>query len=484
MGTAVAIAPETTANLKLPYIAAGQAQKHVTHNEALRMLDALVQLAVADRDRSVPPADPAEGARHIVAAGATGAWAGRDHHVAAFMDGGWFTFPPAPGWTAYVAGEGRLCVWTGTQWEGVEGGAATELHDLVGLGIGTQADEVNAFAARLENAVWSAKYAGEGGSGALRMALNKEGPADTVSLIFKTDWSSRAEVGLAGSDNFEIKVSADGSLWTQALRIDPASGAVTLPQTRQECGLRNLLINARGLVNQRGYVSGTATAAASRYTLDRWRVVAAGQALSWTEANGYRTFTAPAGGVEQVIEGVDVVAGTYVLSWTGTASASINGAAVAKGGTVSLAGGANVTVRFSGGTFALPQLERGTVPSAFEVRPFSQELIMCQRYFEKSYNLEVAPGTASQMGRRNQNTFQIAANHRADIPFRVIKRAAPTVTIYNPSTGAAGQVRAQPDADITIGGIYVPGGAGCMIDFVTTATTQAVYWHWAAEAEL
>ncbi|KZE29127.1 hypothetical protein AVW15_04790 [Chelatococcus daeguensis] len=484
MGTAVAIASETTANLKLPYIAAGQAQKHVTHNEALHMLDVLVQLAVADTDRTVPPADPAEGARHIVGEGATDAWTGRDHHVAIFVDGGWLTFAPAPGWMAYVTGEGRLRVWTGTEWATMQDDTPTELHNLAALGVGTRADEVNGFAAKLENALWSAKYTGEGGSGTLRMALNKEGSADTVSLIFNSDWSGRAEIGLAGSDHFEIKVSEDGSLWTPALRIDPASGAVTLPQTRQECGLRNLLINARGLVNQRGYVSGTATAAAGRYTLDRWRVVAAGQALAWTEANGYRTFTAPAGGVEQVIEGLDVVAGTYVLSWNGTASASVNGAAVAKGGTVSLAGGANVTVRFSGGTFALPQLEHGTVPSAFEVRPFSQELAMCQRYFEKSYNLEVAPGTASQMGRRNQNTFQIATNHRADIPFRVIKRAAPTVTIYNPTTGAAGQVRAQPDADITIGGVYVPGGAGCMIDFVTTATTQAVYWHWVAEAEL
>lgn len=45
-------------NLKLPYLAAAPAQKHVTHNEALRMLDALVQVAVADRTRTLPPAAP------------------------------------------------------------------------------------------------------------------------------------------------------------------------------------------------------------------------------------------------------------------------------------------------------------------------------------------------------------------------------------------------------------------------------------------
>src|SRR5690606_18434255 len=58
-----------TPNLKLPYIAPAQAQKHVTHNEAIRALDALVHIAVEDRDLPEPPADPADGARYIVAEG-------------------------------------------------------------------------------------------------------------------------------------------------------------------------------------------------------------------------------------------------------------------------------------------------------------------------------------------------------------------------------------------------------------------------------
>ena len=59
-------------NLSLPYLAPAQAQKHVTHNEALTLLDAVVQLAVASRSQSEPPVDPAPGARYIVPAGATG----------------------------------------------------------------------------------------------------------------------------------------------------------------------------------------------------------------------------------------------------------------------------------------------------------------------------------------------------------------------------------------------------------------------------
>ena len=61
-----------TTHLLLPYLLAAQAQKHVTVNEALRLLDGIVQLAVLDRHRTAPPADPADGDRHIVAPGATG----------------------------------------------------------------------------------------------------------------------------------------------------------------------------------------------------------------------------------------------------------------------------------------------------------------------------------------------------------------------------------------------------------------------------
>ena len=58
-----------TTHLKLPYLAAAQAQKHVTHNEALRLLDGLVQLSVLDRDLTAPPGSPVDGDRYVVASG-------------------------------------------------------------------------------------------------------------------------------------------------------------------------------------------------------------------------------------------------------------------------------------------------------------------------------------------------------------------------------------------------------------------------------
>jgi hypothetical protein len=110
---------DTTTHLGLPYLMAAQAQKHVTHNEALRLLDAMVQLAVLDRTRTAPPASPADGDRHLVASGATGLWAGWDLNVAFRVDGVWIRLVPRPGWLVWVADEGAFLVWSGSSWASV-----------------------------------------------------------------------------------------------------------------------------------------------------------------------------------------------------------------------------------------------------------------------------------------------------------------------------------------------------------------------------
>ena len=148
---------ENTANLSLPYILPSQAQKHVTHNEALRALDAIVQLAVLDRDLTEPPASPAEGDRYIVATDATGAWAGKDGRIAAWQDGGWILVDAKPGWLCFVVDEDVLLVRTGTGWRSATSALAT-LQNLSRLGIGTAADEVNPFAAKLNKALVQAVH--------------------------------------------------------------------------------------------------------------------------------------------------------------------------------------------------------------------------------------------------------------------------------------------------------------------------------------
>ena len=105
-----------TLRLGLPLVAAGQSQKHVTVNEGLAILDDLVQLAVRDAGRTAPPVAPAEGDRHIVGAGGSGAWAGADGKVAVWQDGAWRFYAPAPGWVAYAQASNRFMAWDGAHW--------------------------------------------------------------------------------------------------------------------------------------------------------------------------------------------------------------------------------------------------------------------------------------------------------------------------------------------------------------------------------
>ena len=107
---------DTTPNLELPYIAAAQAQKHVTHNEAIRALDAVIQLAVLDRNLGAPPADASDGDRYIVAPSPSGDWAGHADEIAAFQDGAWQFFAPRTGWISWIGDERRVLGWDGTAW--------------------------------------------------------------------------------------------------------------------------------------------------------------------------------------------------------------------------------------------------------------------------------------------------------------------------------------------------------------------------------
>ena len=74
---------DNSTNLGLPYIMAAQAQKLLTHNEGVRMLDAVVQLAVLNRVTFAPPSPPTEGDRYIVPSAATGDRSDRSHKIVA-----------------------------------------------------------------------------------------------------------------------------------------------------------------------------------------------------------------------------------------------------------------------------------------------------------------------------------------------------------------------------------------------------------------
>lgn len=207
---------DDTPNLNLPYIMPAQAQKHVTHNEAIRALDALVQLSVLDRDLTGPPGSPVDGDRYIVAAVATDEWSGKENQIAAWQDNAWVFFAPAEGWLAWIADEDVLLVWDGADW--VLSSASLNPAPLVG--VNTSADAANRLAVSSPNSL----FTHEGDDH--RLKINKAALADTASFLFQSNFSGRAEIGTTGDDDFHFKVSPDGSVWFEALTIDASNGFV------------------------------------------------------------------------------------------------------------------------------------------------------------------------------------------------------------------------------------------------------------------
>jgi hypothetical protein len=217
-----------SARLALPYLAAGQMQKHVTLNEALTRLDALVQTAVVSRTTLTQPATPDDGALWILPAGATGSdWGLWPMGTLVRAEGGgWTAVETEDGLVALVLDAGELVVRQGGAWVGL-GARLGAAQNLTRLGIGTTADEANPFAARLNAALWTARETRIGGTGDLRLTLNKEASGDVLSLLFQSGYAGRAELGLIGDDDLRVKVSADGAGWQEAFVVDRATGRTT-----------------------------------------------------------------------------------------------------------------------------------------------------------------------------------------------------------------------------------------------------------------
>ncbi|HEY0105361.1 MAG TPA: DUF2793 domain-containing protein [Rhizomicrobium sp.] len=202
----------------LPLLAAAQAQKHVTHNEALLMLDALLCARFLDRDLTAPPAAPSDGDTYLVHATATGDWSGKDGQIAYAIDGAWRFYAPFTGLAAFVVDESRLVVFNGTAW--VDYASLLNLSNVPLLGVNTAADATNKLATK------SAALLFDNVGNGIQAKLNKHAAGDTASFLFQTNYSGRAEIGLAGDDDFHFKVSPDGATWYDGLDINRADGSI------------------------------------------------------------------------------------------------------------------------------------------------------------------------------------------------------------------------------------------------------------------
>ena len=123
----------TTPDLGIPELSASQASAHITHNEAVVLLQALLN-GIIDKDLSTPPGSPSEGDAYIVASGGTGAWASRDDNIAVYYNGAWLFIPgfddsntkitigvAQEGLRVWVIDENAWYIWTGSPLAWVKG---------------------------------------------------------------------------------------------------------------------------------------------------------------------------------------------------------------------------------------------------------------------------------------------------------------------------------------------------------------------------
>ena len=291
-------------NLMLPYMAAAQAQKHVTHNQALEWLDMIVQLTLQSFSQTSPPPAPADGAVWAIGAGATADWAGHDGELAAWSNGGWLFLMPRVGWRAALGSDVR--VWTGSAW------VHPDLQNLPGVGINTSHDATNRLAVSSEATLLTHAGAGH------QVKINKAAPGNTASLLFQTGWSGRAEMGTLGDDKFGVKVSPDGTAWTTALGIDPATNVTTIAQL----GLTTALSPANG---------GTGVANPAGATLTR----SGNHALTLT-TTGTTTLTLPTGGTLATRTGTETLTNKTLTA--PVINTAVTGTAVTQNATDTTAG--------------------------------------------------------------------------------------------------------------------------------------------------
>lgn len=262
-------------------------------------------------------------------------------------------------------------------------------------------------------------------------------------------------------------------------------------------GFRNRLRNPTFAINQR-VVSGTVTLAAGAYGHDGVKGGASGATYTFSTSGLDTTITVSAGSIILSIEDKMIEGGVYRLAqagnaqarvWQGTGSTGSGSYAAAPFTTASLTANTQTNVEFSTGTVLRPQLELGTLETTFERRTYASELEFNQRYYEKSFDQSVAP--AQNTGNLSSAEFDralgasLAVQH--GVRFKVEKRTAPTVTLYN-TNAANAQMRDQNTGTDCSGTSALNAGTSGFRLFATSpggaGAGDLLTIHWTADAEL
>jgi hypothetical protein len=133
--------------------------------------------------------------------------------------------------------------------------------------------------------------------------------------------------------------------------------------------------------------------------------------------------------------------------------------------------------------FAAIQVEKGTVATPFEHRSYGQELALCQRYYYKTYNQAVVPGSASTAATYRTRSYS-GSYASAVVQFPVLMRTAPTCTVYNPSSGATNSWRDIDSSADRSAGLSTVLDSAVTTESSSVAANTSNFFHIVATAEL
>jgi hypothetical protein len=116
---------------QLPLLSVGQAQKEITHNEALLALGLLLHPTCVAEPDDTPPVAPVVGDVFLCGANPTGAWAGQPHAMALWTESGWRFARP-------VEGQKVTLLPSGAEWRYLGGSWSLGIVDAAELRVGGQ----------------------------------------------------------------------------------------------------------------------------------------------------------------------------------------------------------------------------------------------------------------------------------------------------------------------------------------------------------
>lgn len=180
-------------------------------------------------------------------------------------------------------------------------------------------------------------------------------------------------------------------------------------------------------------------------------------------------------------------------TYTGTANAWTGSLILAPTGSVSVVGTSGATFYITG-----VQLEKGTTATAFEQRLYGTELALCQRYYEKSYEIDVVPATNTYVGRGGAAAVAASStqlDQSSSINFKVTKRSAPTMQYWRQQgTASVWSISGPAIGLFTTFNVTTNTSSQTCFEVATQATSgvsgmtqyalYTVYGQWAASAEL